>query len=298
MKEHILITGAAGFLGSVVTRKLIEKGCKVTALIRPTTDLWRIEKIKHKIQFVYETEIFGSQYFQRKCITSIVHGATNYGRNKETLPEVVNSNLGLPLKLLELSYRQGVRRFINCDSFLNKDGKPYLAAFPYSLSKLQFLIWFQHFSTKNKGLYFNLIFEHIYGENDSSHKFIPFLIKSMREQVSKIPLTSCLVERDFIHVEDAAEAIMVVIMHRMKCNYKVVNLGVGCGQYIMLRNIVEMLAKKLKFNGELQFEALKMRDGEIKKSNADLKSWKKIGLYWAPKYNIEEGLNRVIASYF
>lgn len=43
--KRVLVTGAAGFIGSLLVRRLLEGGAEVTAPVRRTTDLWRLEDI-------------------------------------------------------------------------------------------------------------------------------------------------------------------------------------------------------------------------------------------------------------
>lgn len=43
--KRVLVTGASGFLGAALSRRLLEGGAEVTALVRQTSDLWRLEGI-------------------------------------------------------------------------------------------------------------------------------------------------------------------------------------------------------------------------------------------------------------
>jgi len=47
-----LVTGAGGFLGSYLTKLLVAQGEDVVALVKPTTDLWRLEGVD--VPFVWE----------------------------------------------------------------------------------------------------------------------------------------------------------------------------------------------------------------------------------------------------
>ena len=53
---NILITGAAGFIGSNLTRRLLKEGHQVHLLIRKGSNLWRLKDILqdvqlHKVEF-------------------------------------------------------------------------------------------------------------------------------------------------------------------------------------------------------------------------------------------------------
>ena len=47
-----LITGASGFVGSNLIRKLIDENQELTILIRDNSDLWRINDLLPKIQTI------------------------------------------------------------------------------------------------------------------------------------------------------------------------------------------------------------------------------------------------------
>jgi len=49
---RVFITGATGFIGSHLTRLLVQHGYEVYALVRPTADLWRIADVVPSIQIV------------------------------------------------------------------------------------------------------------------------------------------------------------------------------------------------------------------------------------------------------
>ena len=44
-KEIFLVTGAAGFVGASLTRRLVKMGLEVHAVVSPEGDLWRIKNI-------------------------------------------------------------------------------------------------------------------------------------------------------------------------------------------------------------------------------------------------------------
>ena len=44
-KKQVLVTGAAGFVGSALTRRLLADGHSVHALVRPGSDTWRLADV-------------------------------------------------------------------------------------------------------------------------------------------------------------------------------------------------------------------------------------------------------------
>ncbi|HAV94009.1 MAG TPA: NAD(P)-dependent oxidoreductase, partial [Proteobacteria bacterium] len=52
-EKSLLITGAAGFVGSHLVRKALQQGYSVTCLVRPSSDLWRIVDILGQVELFY-----------------------------------------------------------------------------------------------------------------------------------------------------------------------------------------------------------------------------------------------------
>ncbi len=44
-----LVTGAAGFLGANLVRRLLDGGADVVALLKPGTDAWRLRDVEPRI---------------------------------------------------------------------------------------------------------------------------------------------------------------------------------------------------------------------------------------------------------
>ena len=57
IKTPILITGSTGFIGANLTRKLVNLGYKIVIIVRPNSNLWRIDDLK-KENIPYEKSEF------------------------------------------------------------------------------------------------------------------------------------------------------------------------------------------------------------------------------------------------
>ena len=88
--QPILITGAAGFIGSNLLRKLIKKNYHVHVLLSKNSNLWRIKELKkhssfHFVDLEKESEIEKIiKKIKPKTIFHLAaHGAYSYQKNKK-----------------------------------------------------------------------------------------------------------------------------------------------------------------------------------------------------------------------
>ncbi len=287
--ETILITGATGFLGSHLTDKFVNEGFKVIVLKRSFSNTWRINHLLDRIIYYNIDKTDLSKPFEEHKIDTVIHTATKYGRANEKVSEIVESNLFFPLKLLELS------TFFNIDTFFNTDTILYRYLNYYSLSKKQFVEWLKVFSNKIK--VFNLKLEHIYGEKDSTTKFIPWVISQMLKNEKEIKLTKGEQKRDFVHVKDVVEAYYKVFSKKNSFKKGFYEYGVGSGHAVKIKEIVTMI-KKITGNDKtyLNFGAIPYRENEIMESLAKIEKIEK-DISWNPKIPLREGLKNTVKWY-
>ena len=156
--ETILLTGGTGFLGSNLLKHLVEKNYNVILLKRSFANIFRIREYLNKISF-YDSDLVSLEtIFSENNIDKIVHCATNYGRIDNEPLQIVEANLLLPLRLLELGKNHQTCCFINTDTILNKKINYY------SLSKKQFKEWLSAY--KKDLICINVALEHFYGPGD------------------------------------------------------------------------------------------------------------------------------------
>lgn len=286
MKKLILMTGITGYLGGQVARRLVQnQRYRLIALVRKTSCLENIADIVDHCSICFLEEINWSEFFERHKVDGIIHCATNYGRNSVKRMDILEANLLLPLRLLELGAANGVQVFINTDTMLDK------CVSDYSLSKNQFRDWLEVFS---RDIYcINIALEHFFGPGDNPTKFVSYLMRQLMDDVESIDLTYGEQCRDFIYIQDVVDALDRIIESTMK------NLGVkgfeeyqvGSGKSIPIRDFV-VLMKNVVGNTKtkLNFGAISYRRNEAMVVNVDITKLQKLG--WNPKVPLEEALRR------
>jgi CDP-paratose synthetase len=287
--KSILLTGATGFLGHHLLEALVKKSYSVVILKRSTSNPERIVDFAEKIKTYDVDKCDLTTPFKENQIDLVCHTSTNYGRHLNLDFDVIQSNLIFPLQLLEMSIEHGVGSFINTDTFYKPDQTKLKL---YALSKNQFANLLETFSPKIKSVNFEL--EHVYGENDSNAKLIPFVINTLLNNNQQLSLGSGKQQRDFIYVEDVVSAYLEVIANIESLPSQFVSIPIGTGKMTSVKELVLMLRDICKNSATvLDFDAITEFEGELEMSKADLESTQRI-LNWSPRFSLSDGLEKTV----
>jgi len=281
----VLLTGATGYLGSHLLGRLIDGGHDIIILKRSFSTISRISGFLERCNTydIDRSEI--GQVFERHDIEVILHCATNYGR-KDTDPlQTVDANLLLPLRLLELGHKAGVRTFLNTDTILDKGVNTY------SLSKSQFKDWLRLKAAHM--VCCNVALEHFFGPGDDESKFVSWIISSLLAKRPRLELTPGLQMRDFIFIDDVVDAMMVILTACQRLAPGFHSFEIGTGDSISVRHLVELIQDLTdNHTTELCFGAIPYRENEIMKCETNIDAVSKLG--WKARYSLIQGLKKTI----
>ena len=282
----ILLTGGTGFLGSNLLRRLTALNYKLILLKRSFSNTWRISDFIDKvITYDIDREESLEDIFRTYPIDMIIHCATSYGRREVVPLTIIEANLILPLKLLQLGLEHNVSCFINSDTLLDK------RVSHYSLSKSHFKDWLKGYSSEMACV--NIALEHFYGPYDDDSKFVTYIIRHILENVESLDLTPGEQKRDFIYIDDVIDAFDKIIHYGLSVKRGFFNYDIGTNRPFKIREFVTLVKKISKNNKTyLNFGALPYRPNEIMDSHVDTTAIKKLG--WKPKVSLEDGLLKTI----
>lgn len=304
----ILITGSTGFIGSHLTRRLVEKGYEVGIIKRKNSNIWRIKDLVKKIT-IYETDLQDTDAVLKVVShfrpNVIFHLATYYAveHKSEEIPLMVNTNVLGTVNLLQASKESMVKLFINTSScFVYKQSKNKLTENDdldplnlYALTKIQAEQACTFYAEKYglKVVTFRLFPP--YGPADHERRLIPYVIKSFY-QGKPLKLTTGKQRWDFVYVGDIVDAYLK-LLNLSSLVEKHVIFNIGSGNAISVREIVSRIKEIIGSELEPEWGAIPHRKNEVWFICADTTKVKAL-LRWEPKVDIlKDGLRLTIDWY-
>jgi len=291
--SRILLTGATGYFGSHLVHALLEHGHEIAILKRTASNLKRIEDVLDSLSmFDLNKDSLDEIFSQFHNIDVVMHVATCYGRNDEAPFEVFKANTFFPMELLDVALQHNVSVFINTDSYFSTGKVRYEYLPSYSLSKKQFAEWGRLCSYDGSIQFINIRLEHLYGPEDSSSKFTSWIVQQCLNNVDVIPLTKGEQIRDFIYVDDAADAYVWLLDSLDHFNKGSSDISLGSGVAVSIKSFVKKVYELSSSTSELRFGDLEYRENEIMYSCADSKKLREVG--WEPMTSMEDGIKNII----
>jgi len=306
----VLVTGGAGYIGSHVVRKLIEKKHKVIVfdnLSRGHIESLPREAAFEKVDLLNFDELKAS--IQKYDFTSVIHFAAfaYVGESMENPMLYYENNVKGSLNLISAVKEKGVKNFVfssTCSVYGNpaqipmSEEVPINPINPYAKTKLiieNILSDFDYaYGMKYAALrYFNAAGDDDSGEIGESHQPEPHLIPlvmqtalGLRDKIyvygNDYPTKDGTCIRDYIHVNDLADAHIKALEYLEEGGKSnVINLGTGTGYSVM-----EIIEKSREITGmDINAEIISRRPGDPAVLVADNKKAKEI-LGWHPEYDL------------
>ena len=299
---NVLVTGGAGYIGSICTEKLLDAGHSVT--VYDDLSEGHRSAVDARARFVLarpDTENDISQAVQAAQPEAILHFAANalVGESMANPGKYFRNNVANGLKLLEAAVAAGVKKFVfssTCATYGPPDQLPMTEELPqrpinpYGESKLMFermLRWYHQL----KGLEF-VVFRY-FNAAGASEKFgehhrpethlIPNVLKVPLGQSDHCeiygtdyptPDGTCI--RDYIHISDLADAHLLAMQPGKQGFY---NLGNGDGYSV--RQVIQMCEQVS--GSKITAQEKPRRPGDPPKLVASAqKAIRELG--WNPKY--------------
>lgn len=301
--QKILITGGAGFFGSHVVEKLLARGVPKSQITIP-----RSAENDLRIWEVCKKVVQGQEV--------VIHMAANVGGigyNREHAGELFYDNAIMGIQMMEAARQAGVKKYVQIGTicayakftpvpFKEDDlwmGYPEETNAPYGLAKKMLLVQAQAYRQEYGFDAIYLLPVNLYGPRDdfdpaSSH-VIPALIRKVHDaqkagQPSIEVWGTGKVSREFVYVEDAAEAVALATEKYDKPD----PVNIGAGFEITIKDLIALICRLMDFKGEIRWDATKP-DGQPRRMLDISRAEREFG--FRAKTSFEEGLKKTIAWY-
>ena len=307
MKEtpetRVVVTGGAGFIGSFVTKQLVEKGCHVTVLDNLSSGKPEYIAGLDRVSLV-KGDICDEKAVQEvlKDKDAVVHlAALPFIPDSYYFPEEffrVNS-MGTVNVVWKAIQSEAVEKFIHISSSevygsaihipMNED-HPTLPHSTYAVSKLAgdravFTMYKEHSFPTVIIRPFNS-----YGPNITQPYIIPEIISQLQATDGHVKLGNTDSSRDFTYVTDIAEGITLALF-KDEAVGETINLG--SGRDVKIREIVSLVADIMGKNAEIERDLSRIRSYDVARLVCDNSKAQRL-LGWKPKVALEEGLRRTV----
>jgi UDP-glucose 4-epimerase len=298
----VLLTGASGFIGSYVLRRLLADGVEVGALLREPGKAWRIANDLARVR-VFPAGLEDERRVDRALAefqpTHVVHLAWSgvLGKNRNDAAQYQNAFLSMGL--LDKAIENGARHFIGlgsqaeygpCQARIDETTRTSPTTL-YGAAKLSTCLMAERLCELSDVRFAWLRLFSSYGPQDSPEWLIPYLTLKLlnRERPS---VTAAEQRWDYVYVDDAAAAIVDVA--KAGTARGVFNLGSGSAP--RLRDIIEGVRDAIDPSLPIGFGEVPYRPDQVMHLEADITRLAQ-ATGWRPRVELPEGISRTVDWY-
>lgn len=300
-KERVLVTGAAGFVGSHLARRLVKMGYDVSIFKLPGSNIWRLQDFSSKLQ-MFDVDLQNLNQVA-SAINSIkpklVFHLAAYGLNdKESdMNLLINTNILGTLNLLRSIDKNSLDLFVNTGTWWEfgssekkvNEEHPLNPFNEYAVTKMAANFFCSTFHKLYNLPIVTLRPFSLYGTYEPKNRLIPHVIISSLLQ-KEIPLSQGKQKRDYLLVDDLIDAYIATIDNNEAIGE---TFNIGTGKDYTIREIVTKIMKLIGNPVEPQFGAIPERKNEIWRLRADISKANRM-LKWKPKHTLDIGLKTTI----
>jgi UDP-glucuronate 4-epimerase len=310
---NILVTGAAGFIGSHVCEQLVKAGNLVIgvdnfdsfyAVQIKESNLAQLKQSDHFK--LYKIDIRDSnglnEIFSSANIDVVIHLAAKAGVRPsiDSIEEYYDVNINGTVSLLESMRKHGIKKmlFASSSSIYGNNKKV-----PFSETDNVDNPISPYASTKKSGELLCHVYHHLYNFDISCLRFFTVYGPRQRPDLAIYKFTKLINEgksipfygdgltsRDYTYIADIVNGISCALSHLK--GYNIYNLGES--KIITLRHLVDTIEHVLEKKAILNF--LPMQQGDVSRTYADIsKAETEIGYH--PEYDIETGIKEFVDWY-
>jgi len=300
--ESYLITGATGFVGANIVRRLVTEGKNVHVLVRDSKLNWRLSDISSKLN-IHEIDLLNPDLFiiLNKIKPSYIFHLAAYGSlpREDDINKLIDVNLRGTINLINAAKQNRFKLFINTGSsseYGNKDVpmKETDSIMPinnYGVTKAAATLFAQKEAVRNNLPIITFRLFSPFGPYEEETRIVPYTILSAIKN-KPISVGSRTNVRDFVHIDD------VVNVYFQACKVKVLPgeiFNIGMGKQHQISDVVSQILLITNSESKIVWNNIKKQIRQVEPNmwEADVSKARKI-LEWHSRYDLQMGLRKTI----
>jgi len=305
MNKKVLVTGGAGFIGSALVRRLLEKNYKVTVLdnlsIGLRDNLPKSNQLRLVTGDVRDFELVSTVVRDHQFVMHLA--AQAFIPLSYELPlQVAETNSTGSLNVFKACLNHNVKRIVHISSsevygsakYTPMDEQhPLCPQSTYAVAKVAADMWAQTFHWEHKLPVVILRPFNTFGPRESLPYFIPEMIRQCIKKPT-IHVGNLETSRDFTYVEDTTKA-MLNALETEKIEGEIINIGTN--KTHKMKEILDLIKKETNAEEkEIVKDKSRLRPSDVSILITDNRKARKI-LGWKPETNFLEGIQKTVQWY-
>ncbi len=261
--KRIVVTGGGGFLGSYIVDKLRQRGFANTVALRSSEFDLRVNVDVMDMYSAYQPQV-------------VIHAAAHaggIGLNQQKPADLFYDNAVMGINMIHYAAKYNVEKFVQIGTVCAYpkyaptpfqesslwNGYPEETNAPYGIAKKALLVQGQAYRQQYGLNFIYLLPVNLYGPRDHFDlefgHVVPTLIKKFtkakQDNASSVLLWGTgNSSREFLYVEDAAEAIILATERYNGA----APINIGTGKNILIHDLATMIAERVGYEGEIHYD--------------------------------------------
>lgn len=264
---RVLLTGATGFIGAHLVRRLIGEGHDLSIIVRERSNL----EMLSSLQAYFQVSLYDGSYsslvtaIEAKMPDVVIHVASLFlaQHSAHDVARLIDSNITFPTQLLEAMSEVGIRHLVNTGtSWQHFQNHLYSPVNLYAATKQAFESLLAYYVEARDFKVITLKLFDTYGPGDTRPKLFSMLRKVARdgETLRMSPGEQLL---DLVYIDDVLDAYVIALGRFPRISQVAETYAVSNDVRLSLRDVVQIYAEIVGRPVNVEWGGLPYRPREV-----------------------------------